>query len=168
MLSLAALAASSRTGCSLFPSFIFFLTMPCGLWDLSSPTRDGTDTGKAWGLNHWTSRESQNRLLTASQGCLFCALAHAARSLPPWRFPLSVPALPSKLHECLCFSCLMRSFPHLSKACPSFKLHFKSFFFQKAFPDCFSSHLLLISLMPDHKEAVHHGSESPAWTRPWG
>ena len=107
MLSLAALAASSRTGCSLFPSFIFFLTMPCGLWDLSSPTRDGTDTGKAWGLNHWTSRESQNRLLTASQGCLFCALAHAARSLPPWRFPLSVPALPSKLHECLCFSCLM-------------------------------------------------------------
>ena len=45
----------------------------------------------------------------------------------------------------------MRSFPHLSKACPSFKAHFKIFFFQKAFPHSFSSHLLLISPMPDHK-----------------
>ena len=53
---------------SFFLSF-FFLTFsgltPCGIWDLSSPTRDGT-CAPALGvqsLNHWTSREVLPRLL---------------------------------------------------------------------------------------------------------
>ena len=37
----------------------FGCTVLCGMWDLRSPTRDGTHapTGEAWGPNHWTARE---------------------------------------------------------------------------------------------------------------
>ena len=59
-------------------------------------------------------------------------------------------------------------FPHLSKACPSCKAHLKAFFFQKAFPDCFSSRPLLISQMPAHKEPAPHGSGSPLVGRDLG
>ena len=39
-------------------TFIFFLAEPCGMRDLSSPTRNGTHApaGEAGGLNHWTAR----------------------------------------------------------------------------------------------------------------
>ena len=43
----------------LFFYYFFFLATPCGLWDLSSLTRDGTwaTAVKAPNPNHWTARE---------------------------------------------------------------------------------------------------------------
>ena len=42
---------------SLFLAF-FFLAMPCGLWDVSSLTREGSNLCReAWSLNYWTTRE---------------------------------------------------------------------------------------------------------------
>ena len=39
----------------------FFLVVPCGLWDLCSPTRDGIETRpsavRAQSPNNWTARE---------------------------------------------------------------------------------------------------------------
>ena len=43
----------------LIPFYIIIMTVPCGLWDLHSPTRDQTCVpciGR-WILNHWTIRE---------------------------------------------------------------------------------------------------------------
>ena len=48
-----------------FPRFIlfyfyFYLAMLCGMWDLSSPTRDQTPAAcieSAESLNHWTTRQ---------------------------------------------------------------------------------------------------------------
>ena len=45
--------------------FYIIMTIPCGLWDLSSPTRDQTCVpciGR-WILNHWTTREAQDALV---------------------------------------------------------------------------------------------------------
>ena len=43
----------------LFGFFFFFFFLLCGMWDLSSLTRDRTHTPLHWkqSLNHWTTRE---------------------------------------------------------------------------------------------------------------
>ena len=54
------LALSSWPVCISVEFFCFiFSAMPCGLWDLSSPTRDWTwaPAVKAWSPNHWTARD---------------------------------------------------------------------------------------------------------------
>ena len=54
------LALSSWPVCISVECFCFvFSAMPCGLWDLSSPTRDWTwaPTVKAQSPNHWTARD---------------------------------------------------------------------------------------------------------------
>ena len=43
----------------------FFLVMPQGMWDLSSPVRDRTRAPalEKWSLNHWTTRKVPGLIL---------------------------------------------------------------------------------------------------------
>ena len=49
------------------------VAMPCGMWDLSSQTRDETHipTVKAWYLNHWATREVPTGCISGQlrEGC---------------------------------------------------------------------------------------------------
>ena len=53
-----------ETSKSFVKCFFFLLPIPCGMWDLSSPTRDGPGIKpmppavEAQSLNHWNTRES--------------------------------------------------------------------------------------------------------------
>ena len=50
---------------------LFFFCRILHLWNLSSPTRDGTCTLalEAWRLNHWTAREVPPPFLSISPRC---------------------------------------------------------------------------------------------------
>jgi len=52
--------------------------LPCGLWDLGSPTRDWTNVLciAKWILNHWTTREVPYRPFLSLEKCLFNSFAH--------------------------------------------------------------------------------------------
>ena len=61
-------APSAHLSSFYFILFCFILlAMPCGMWDLSSPTKDRTQAPclEAWSLNHWTAREAPQLLLVS-------------------------------------------------------------------------------------------------------
>ena len=77
--------------------YFYFLAVPRGMWDLSSPTRDWTCTPSRaeWTLNQWTAREVPHS--TPWWGCT----EHVSKPIEPWPWncAFNCQRLPSQLKK---------------------------------------------------------------------